>query len=119
MPFIHELLKYKNPVFLETGSHHGDTINIIANNDLYKPSKIISLELSGIFFEKCKKRFENNSNIYLYHSNSKYDLYEIIKDISEPITFWLDSHWSGCPDVGCDAITICPIIEELNQIKQN
>ncbi len=30
----------------------------------------------------------------------------------------MDSHWSGTPDVGCDSETICPILEELEQIKQ-
>jgi hypothetical protein len=119
MPFIDELLNYKNLVFLETGSHHGDTIYKIANNNLHIPSKIYSLELSDVFFERCKKRFENNSNIYLHKANSKYELYNIIKEIYSPITFWLDSHWSGCPDVGCDIITVCPILEELEQIKQH
>jgi len=119
MPFIDELLKYQNSVFLETGSHHGDTIYKIANNNIYIPSKIYSLELSDVFFEMCKKRFINNANICLYKANSKYDLYDIIKEINTSITFWLDSHWSGCPDVGCDVITVCPILEELEQIKQH
>jgi hypothetical protein len=42
-----------------------------------------------------------------------------IKDIDSKITFWLDSHWSGTPDVGCDLVTICPVLEELEQIKQH
>jgi hypothetical protein len=119
MPFIDDLLIYKNPVFLETGSHHGDTIYKIANNTIYNPLKIYSLELSDVFFDMCQKRFENNNNIYLCKANSKYDLYNIIKDIDTTITFWLDSHWSGCPDVGCDIVTVCPILEELEQIKQH
>ena len=73
MPFIDELLHYKNPVFLETGSHHGNTIYKILNNKLYIPSEIYSLELSDVFFEMCKKRFENNSNIHLFKANSKYE----------------------------------------------
>jgi hypothetical protein len=69
------------------------------------------------FFNRCKKKFEHNSAIILYNKNSKYDLYDIIKNIFTPITFWLDSHWSGTTDVGCDSITVCPILEELEQIK--
>jgi hypothetical protein len=46
-------------------------------------------------------------------------LYDKIKDIDSKITFWLDSHWSGTPDVGCDSVTICPLLEELEQIKQH
>lgn len=117
MPFIKELLQYQNDVFVETGSHHGDTINYISNNDTFIFPKIISLELSPIFVDMCNKRFASNKNIHIHNANSKNDLYNIIKDINVPITFWLDSHWSGCTDVGCDEEVICPIIHELNQIK--
>jgi len=119
MPFIPRLLYYINDVFVETGTFEGDTIYKIANNEICRPPKIISLELSDVFFNNCKKRFENNSNITLYKANSKYDLYDKIKDISTRITFWLDSHWSGTPDVGCDPVTVCPVLEELEQIKQH
>jgi phenolic acid decarboxylase len=117
MPFIDELLNYKNDVFIETGTHHGDTIHKISNNNIFNPSKIISLELSDVFVDMCKKRFESNKNIQIYKANSKCDLYDIIKDIVVPITFWLDSHWSGCDNVGCDDEILCPIIYELNHIK--
>lgn len=119
MPFVDELLEFKNDVFLETGTHHGDTIFKIANSEKCEFSKIISLELSNVFFDMCKKRFENNDKIHLYKANSKCDLYDIINEINTPITFWLDSHWSGCDNVGCDSEIICPIIHELEQIRHH
>lgn len=119
MPFTNELFKYINNVFLETGTFKGDTLDNILKSKVCSPEKIISLELSDIFYENCVKRFQNNPNIVLYKANSKYDLYNIIKDIEKPITFWLDSHWSGTPNVGCDSETVCPILEELEQIKQH
>lgn len=119
MPFIDPLLKYVNNVFLETGTFQGDTIYRVANNNICNPQKIISLEMSDIFFNNCVKRFKDNSNIFLHLANSKYDLYDIIKNIDSHITFWLDGHWSATPNVGCDAETICPILEELQQIKQH
>jgi hypothetical protein len=119
MPFVPELLNFVSDTFLETGTFQGDTIYSVANNDICKPSKIISLELSDVFFINCKKRFENNPKVFIHRANSKYDLYDIIKDIPNKITFWLDSHWSGTPNVGCDPITICPILEELEQIKKH
>jgi hypothetical protein len=119
MPFVSELLNFVSDVFVETGTFQGDTIYTVANNDICKPSKVISLELSDVFFNNCKKRFENNSSVILYKGNSKYDLYDIIKDIPTKITFWLDGHWSGTPDVGSDPITICPVLEELEQIKNH
>ena len=63
MPFIDELLNYKNDIFIETGTYQGDTIYRIANNEIFKPTKIISLELSDVFFNNCIKRFQNNSNV--------------------------------------------------------
>ena len=119
MPFIDELLQFKSDFFLETGTWRGDTIHRIANNDIYKPYKIISLELSDIFFNNCLDRFKNYKNIELFKANSKYDLYNIIKNIDSKITFWLDSHWSGIEHVGCDVETVCPILFELDQIKQH
>lgn len=119
MPFINELLNFVSDVFVETGTFQGDTVHLIANNDICRPSCIISIELSEIFFINCKKRFESNQNIHIYNGNSKYDLYDRIKDVQTKITFWLDSHWSGIPNVGCAQITVCPILEELEQIKNH
>jgi hypothetical protein len=116
MPFILELLNFLSDTFVETGTFQGDTLDIIAKSNV---SKIISLELSDVFLKSCKKRFENNPNIFIYKGNSKYDLYDKIKNIDSKITFWLDSHWSGIPDVACDSVTICPVLEELEQIKQH
>ena len=55
----------------------------------------------------------------MYKGNSKTDLYDKIKDIPTKITFWLDSHWSCTPHVGCDPISVCPVLEELDQIKNH
>jgi hypothetical protein len=120
MPFVENLYQYINPdVFLETGTYQGDTLYNIANNDVCVPKKIISLELSDVFHKNCSQRFEKDPKVTIYKANSKYDLYGIIQDIETPITFWLDSHWSGIPDVGCDVVTVCPILEELEQIKKH
>lgn len=119
MPFIDELFEYLNDVFVETGTYQGDTLYRVANNNIKKSNVIISLELSEIFYNNCKKRFHESLNISIYNANSKYDLYNIINNIEGKITFWLDSHWSGVPDIGCDQETICPILYELEQIKKH
>lgn len=119
MPFIRELLKYKNGVFVETGTFQGDTIDIVLNSDEFKGSQIYSLELSDVFYERCKAKYANRDNVTIVHANSKYELFSVINDINTHITFWLDSHWSSTPDVGCDPDTICPVLYELRQIKQH
>ena len=116
MPFVNELLKYKSDYFVETGTHQGDTVDIAINNGF---KTIYSIELSDVFYENCVKRFIYNKNVKIFKGNSRYDLYKIISNINSPITFWLDGHWSGTNNVGCDKDLLCPILHELEQIKNH
>ena len=118
MPFTNDLLKYINNTFVETGTFQGETVNLVMNS-LPQCTNIISIELSNVFYDRCVKQFASNPSVSIYNANSKYDLYNIIQNIESPITFWLDSHWSGTPNITCDAETICPILEELEQIKRH
>ena len=114
MPFTKDLLQFTNKVFVETGTWKGDTLNTVLSSGLFET--LISLELSVPFFKESTERFSDYKTVKLYNANSKTDLYTIIKDITTPITFWLDSHWSEIPDVASDEV-ICPILEELEQIN--
>lgn len=116
MPFVNELLQYKNNYFIETGTYQGDAVDIAVNNGF---KNVYSMELSDVFYENCVKRFIYNKNVKIFKGNSRYDLYKIISNINVPITFWLDSHWSGVPDVGCDKELLCPLLHELEQIKNH
>jgi len=115
MPFVNELLNYSNDYFIETGTYRGDTLEIIKKN--YK--NIYSVELSEVFYNNAVNRFKNDKNIKICFGNSRYDLLSIISDINSPITFWLDSHWSCVENVGCDKDVLCPVLYELDQIKQH
>jgi hypothetical protein len=119
MPYIYDLLKYNNNYFVETGTFKGDTIQLLLDTNNSKPTHIISLEISSTLYEESCKKFEGFNNIKIVNGNTKYDLYNHIKDISENITFWLDSHWSNNIDVFSDNETICPILYELDQIKDH
>lgn len=117
MPFVRELLKYTNDYFIETGTYQGDTIEIIKNSKKYK--NIYSVELSDVFYYNCVTRFINDNNIKIFKGNSRYDLIKIIHNINSNITFWLDGHWSGVANVGCDKDLLCPVLYELDQIKNH
>lgn len=76
--------------------------------------KIYSIELGFDLFEKAKKRFEVDKNVEILQGDSGYVLPKVLEEINEPITFWLDGHYSG-------GITVkgekeCPIYEELHAI---
>lgn len=119
MPFVNELFNFINKVFVETGTFQGETVEKIINNSNLKLSKIISLELSDTFYENCKKKFEKFENISIVKTNSKIGLLNEIEKIDQKITFWLDSHYSCTDNVGYDPETICPVLFELDQIKNH
>jgi len=90
---IQTLRNYNNnKVFVETGSYIGDGIKLAQDAGF---SKIISIEIAKQFVDHCRNRFKDNPNIQIVQGDSSEVLWDVIKDISEPITFWLDGHYSG------------------------
>lgn len=103
---------YLNPVFFETGSYEGDSIQFALDAG-YK--KIFSIELSPHYYNLCSERFKKFSNVNLILGDSCEKIYENIKDINENITFWLDGHYS-CGNTALGKYW-APLIQELDQIK--
>jgi len=103
-----------NNIFIETGAYIGDGIQL-AHDAGFK--QIISIEIAPQFVEKCNARFKGNNNIKLVLGDSADVLWDVIKDINEPITFWLDGHYSGgnLPT----GKYLSPLIQELETIKQH
>ena len=106
--------KYKNKYFIETGSFVGDGIQQALDAGF---EKVISIELSDKYYELCKNRFINNSNVKIVKGDSYKVLPEILKDIDEPITFWLDGHHS-CGDTALGDFW-APLMQELDVIKDH
>jgi hypothetical protein len=110
-----------NKVFLETGSFLGDGITE-AFHAGYR--KIVSIELSDYYYNHCKNLFKDQSSfIRLFHGDSGKILGDIILKIPEPITFWLDGHYSGSvghglPDTA-KGDADCPLFEELKHISKH
>jgi len=117
MPFVNQLLRYKNDYFVETGSFKGDTIDIVNKSGLFK--NIYSIEYSKEYYDAVCNRFKDSKNIMIFNGTSKTDLWEIIRNIHTPITFWLDAHWTGSQVANEDPVLICPILDELEQIKKH
>ena len=117
MPFTNELLRYANPYFVETGSFKGDTIDIVNKSGLFK--NIYSIEYSKEYYDAVCDRFKDSKNVTIFNGTSKTDLWEMIRNIDTPITFWLDAHWTGGQVANEDPVLICPILDELEQIKKH
>lgn len=106
--------KYLNPVFIETGSCHGVGIQQALDAGF---KKIYSIELSPTFYKECVNRFKGVSEVNLILGDSHLVLDELLNKINEPITFWLDGHYSG-PD-SVRGVYESPLIQELEVISRH
>jgi len=113
--------KYPNNYFIETGTCLGEGVYLALKA---KFRNIISIELSEELYNICVKEFKYYPNVILYHGDSTELIWDIIKDINEPITFWLDAHY--CGEVGYkDLISshnnkiLTPLHEEIKIIEKH
>jgi hypothetical protein len=83
------LAKYMNPVFLETGSYDGRTIQMALDVGF---KEVRSIEIAKRYYDMCCMRFSGNDSVKLWHGDSLSLLAAMIADIKEPVTFWLDAH---------------------------
>lgn len=105
---------HSNRVFVESGSFLGDGIRCALLSNF---KEIHSIELSPKYVFICKERFRDYANIFIHKGDSGKVLLDVIKNINEPITFWLDGHCSGEDTAYGESMT--PILQELEQIKQH
>jgi len=102
------LSKYKTRIFIETGSQHGGGVAIALQAGF---PLIHSIELNHHYFRSCVNRFKHSKKVKLHHGGSGVILKQILKDINEKVTFWLDAHdWGGGRN---------PLYRELNAINQH
>lgn len=105
---------YPNEYFVETGSLVGRGIERAINAGF---RKIISIELADHYFELCRDRFSNCPHVTIVKGDSALVLAEVIREISVPITFWLDGHHS-CGDTAL-GLYWAPLMQELDQISRH
>jgi len=103
-----------NNVFVETGSYLGDGIQMAYDAGF---EKIISIEISEEFCKNCSERFQNIREVNIVMGDSADILGDVIHDINEPITFWLDGHYSG-GDLPKGKY-LSPLIQELDAIGRH
>jgi hypothetical protein len=105
------LKNYLNPVFIETGSHIGMGIQSAIDAGF---KKIHSIEISEKYYNHCREKFGNKAALYL--GDSGIILENIMKNIYESYTIFLDSHFSG-GDTG-KGNENSPLLKELDIIKK-
>lgn len=97
-------------VLIETGTYYGDMVEEM--KDMF--DQIYSIELSDALYEKAKIRFKDYKHIKLINGNSGVELEYLMQKISQPVLFWLDSHYSYGETArgSCDT----PLLKELEHI---
>lgn len=106
----------KGNVFVETGTFMGDGINNALKAGF---QKIYSIEVAQQYIKLTSERFRKEIEegiVNIIFGDSKLVMGDVIKNIDEPITFWLDAHWDYGPGKG---EVYCPLYEELTFIKNH
>lgn len=79
-------------IFIETGSFIGDGIQQALDAGF---QEVHSIELFPQFYELCSERFAGDPRVHMHLGDSADMLKVVLAGIQEPVTFWLDGHYSG------------------------
>ena len=97
--------------YVETGTYLGNGIKDVLNN--YE--NIHSIELADKWYQHNVEQFKNHNNVKMYLGDSKKILPELLDNIDEPITIYLDAHYSGGTTAFGDEEV--PLLFELEILK--
>jgi len=97
--------------YIETGTYMGNGIKSVLQNY----NNIHSIELSEKWYNYNVEQFKMNVNVSMYLGDSKKILPDLLNNINEPITIFLDAHYAGTPTALGDEET--PLLFELEILK--
>jgi hypothetical protein len=110
------MLKYFKPVFIETGTYDGRTVQQALDNGF---EKVFSIESDPGLFQITELRFEGNEKVSLLFGESCLHLGPLLTHLSdihsEAPLFWLDAHVQENFQHGK---LFVPIMEELDIISK-
>ena len=106
------LSKFDNNYFIETGSYIGDGIQTALDAGF---KNVISIDITPQYYDICKNRFKDNSNVTILFGDSVKVLPALLQDINEPVTILLDAHYIDTTTNYGDKM--CPVLDELDIIK--
>ena len=111
--------RYPAKYFLETGTCYGNSVQLALESKAFE--EIYSIELADTYYTQCQLRFNANPNVHLIHGDSSLILWDVIKELNAPITFWLDAHYTGMGHFGDTAhgVTDFPLFNELAAIEKH
>lgn len=102
-------------IFIETGTFHGDTVWLALEHKPFQ--QIVSIEINDELYNRAVKLFNHKPEVLILHGDSIDCLKEVISELREPATFWLDAHASGLLSGGRSGGS--PVLDELKLIKSS
>jgi hypothetical protein len=100
------------PVFVESGTYLGETTETAAK--IFRECHTVELEPGH--YNRALQKFRNNSSVFVHQGQSNQVFRKILPDITDPVFFWLDGHWSGGNTAR--GPTDVPLLEEIDVVLQ-
>ena len=94
--------------YIETGCYLGNGLKEVAPHYTI----VHSIELSDKWYNYNVDQFKFHTNVKMHHGDSKKVLPELLDSIREPVTIYLDAHFSGGNTAFGDEET--PLLQELD-----
>ncbi|MFC1841596.1 hypothetical protein ACFLYA_00825 [Candidatus Dependentiae bacterium] len=107
--------RFSNYYFVETGTYEGEGVKLALKAGF---PVICSIEIIHEFVIKATACFAHYPNVHIMEGDSGKILWDVIKNMDRPITFWLDGHNSNGPGPN-NTNKNTPLMEELEQIKMH
>jgi len=97
---------------VETGTFNGG--NAVWASGHFE--KVVSIELSELYWHQARTAHKDNSNIEFLLGESPTVLATVVSRVERPL-FWLDAHWSGGDTAGVE--NECPLLDEIHVIARS
>lgn len=116
--YKHQVIKayskqYGTPVFVETGTFHGDTV--FSCRKYFR--QLFSIELDDALYRAAQQRFAKIPAVTILHGDSGAVINTLLNKIDQKCLFWLDGHYSEGVTAKGELNT--PILAELRSIMSH
>lgn len=109
--FYKKTNQQKTKCYIETGTYLGNGIKEVINDY----DVIHSIELSEKWYQYNVEQFKENPKVKMHFGDSKKILPQLLNTINEPVTIYLDAHYSGIYTAYGEEET--PLLHELEIMK--
>lgn len=115
-PYYHKhalLLDFfpENSTVIETGTYLGETASVLAQHC----KQVLTLEPYLPLYNYNSRRFSNTENVTVINASSEEGFEGLLLELSGPVSFWLDGHFSGEGTFG-ELTYASPVEHELRVI---